>query len=112
MAHVNYLTARRIGTGSQDWDLTMVLTCMFTYSAGFVFFFVLLALFPLTNHCDTCCYFRLVILQFFAQLRESPLHTLTNFIYLGFLLLLHSSFPEPFAEPNPKCMKSVRLGPS
>lgn len=40
------------------------------------------------------------------------MHILTNFIYLGFLLLLHSSFPEPFAEPNPKCMKSVHLGPS
>lgn len=70
MAHLNHRTARRMGTGSQEWDLTMVVTCMFTYSADFVFFLVLLALFPLTNHGDTCCYFRLVIIAIFCTAKR------------------------------------------
>lgn len=53
MAYINHLIARRIGTGSQNWDLTRGLTFLFIYGAGFLFLLGLLALFPMTNHGDT-----------------------------------------------------------
>lgn len=64
-----------------------------------------------TNHGDTCCYFRLVIIAIFCTAKRiATAHSHTFYIVRisAFTAQLISS--EPFAEPNPKCMKSVCLG--